>query len=129
MAEIQELISHAATVLGVKDMKKAIDFYKDQLGFELTFFWGEPIDYAVVKANETVSIHLTKTDESPTVEHSPTKVYIFVHDIDKLYKIYQDRQLPISHPIANRDYGMRDFDIIDLDGHRIAFGQGIEQAK
>jgi hypothetical protein len=32
-------------------------------------------------------------------------------------------------PAGNRDYGMRDFEILDPDGHLLTFGQSIMDGK
>ncbi len=53
-------------------------------------------------------------------------MYIFVHDIDGLYGEFINRNVKIGCEIGDRDYDMRNFDIIDPDGHRITFGCSLE---
>ncbi|MEM7298907.1 MAG: VOC family protein, partial [Bacteroidota bacterium] len=72
-------------------------------------------------------IHLVKKEDDfkPSANH--TSLFIFVHDVDALYDEYQKSGANITNPIADRDYGMRDFDVTDPNGYILAFGQGIEQ--
>lgn len=119
------LFSHAATVLPVHDVDASIAFYRDQLGFQLTFTWKEaPTEYAVLKAGNDVSLHLTLRRDGLTPSPDHTILHVFVHDVDQLYQAYQQREVPIVTPIGDREYNMRDFDIKDPDGHIICFGKG-----
>ncbi len=126
MAKPKDLFSHAATIIPVKDVLKSAAFYRDLLGFEVTFSWGEPVDYVVLKGNENLSVHLTKRHKNhPPDSGNHVVLYIFVHDVDQLYNIYQQREISIHTSIGTREYDMRDFDIKDLDGHIISFGTGV----
>ncbi|MEM7513019.1 MAG: VOC family protein [Bacteroidota bacterium] len=122
----KELFSHAATVLSVKDVEASLAFYRDKLGFEITFTWEEPASYAVLKRGE-VSIHLTSS-LNPPVQGDHTALYVFVYDIEALYKDYLAREVPIDTHLNTRDYGMKDFDVLDPDGYRICFGQGVDHS-
>ena len=123
----KKLLSHAATILPVKDIKTSSAYYSEQLGFQVLFEWGNPTDYVVLKRDDAVSIHLSKRidDRKPSDQH--VTLYIFTHDVDALHKEFEHKEVPISTPIGTRDYGMRDFDVKDPDGHVISFGQGITE--
>ena len=121
----KELFSHAATILPCTDMEKCAKFYSEKLGFEITFQWGEPIDYIVLKRGEGVSIHLTKRSDQQTPSTSHVALYIFTHDVDALYEEYQKKDVSIHTPIETKEYGMRDFDVMDPEGHILAFGMGV----
>ena len=99
-------------------------FYRDALGFDITFEWGNPVDYAVLKAGN-VSIHLSKkTDDRPaSTEH--VAIMIFVERIDELYETLKRKSVTIKSKIGDREYHMRDFDIADPDGYILSFGQEI----
>ncbi|NQZ78437.1 MAG: VOC family protein [Ekhidna sp.] len=113
--------SHAATVFPVKSLKQSIAFYCNKLAFEMTFSWGEPISYAVLK-NGGVSIHLTKRSDNLIPSKKHCALYIFVHDIEKAYQLCIQEGVSIMNPPDSRDYLMKDFDIKDPDGYIITFG-------
>jgi predicted enzyme related to lactoylglutathione lyase len=119
----RQYYSHAAQVLMVADMDRSLHFYENLLDFEVTFLWQSPPTYAVLKANESINIHLSKAEDQ-ALENKPT-LYIFVTEIDALYEELIANGVSIHSSIGNRDYQMRDFDIIDPDGYRITFGQGL----
>lgn len=122
---MNNLLSHAATVIHVKDVEKSLTFYTEKLGFEVTYQQGDPTNYAVLNCCDSIHIHLTKRETLS--EHAPdTLLYIFVKDVDLLYEAFSLKGLLFRNKIDNRDYGMRDFDIKDPDGYIITFGQNIE---
>lgn len=113
-----ELFSHAATVLAAPSVMASRHFYRDQLGFEETFSWGDPVSYVVLRRGE-VSIHLTEAERSVS---DATCLYVFVRDVDAYHAEITARGLEAETP-ENREYGMRDFDLVDPGNNRITFGQ------
>jgi predicted enzyme related to lactoylglutathione lyase len=51
-------------------------------------------------------------------------VCIFVTDVDAVHAEVAARGAKVLKPPQNYDYGMRDFDVVDLDGNQITFGMG-----
>lgn len=118
-----ENFSHSAVIFPVSNLDKSIEFYTKKLGFEKTFEWGEPMYYAVVKKGG-VGIHLTKRSDGGSPSKYHRALYIFVNDIDGVYKLCKDQNVRIVNDMEDRDYKMRDFDIEDPDGFIITFGKG-----
>ena len=120
-------ISHAATVFPVERVRETLDYYRDVLGFEITFEWEEPVTYGVLKREDAVSIHIVEKRDrfSPSKEH--TAVYIFCNDVDAVYEEMKESGANITTEIGDRDYGMRDFDVTDLNGFQLSFSMAIHQ--
>ncbi|MEO0338027.1 MAG: VOC family protein [Bacteroidota bacterium] len=118
-------ISHLAPILPVRDMGKALTFYK-KLGFQEGFLWEEPVTYAVLNNGGNAAVHLSLLD--PERRKSPVKsiIYLFMHDVDAMYKRCLDEQIDIHVEIADRDYRMRDFEVLDPDGNLLTFGKGLD---
>jgi len=116
-----KLLSHHATIFAVPDMEKALDFYRDKLGFSVEFLWQDPPTYAVLQRDESVQLHLSKSEQAIPVGGM---AYVFVHDIDRLHKEFREKGLSVGDTPIDTDYGMRDFDLTDPWGNRITFGTG-----
>lgn len=116
--------SHFAPVFEVQDMEATLAYYQ-KLGFETTFKWQEPVDYAIVKRGAQVAFHFSKSDQPPNGEASFRSIYIFVYDVDALYQEFKDKEIPNLTVPQDRDYGMRDFDLKDLNGYNLTFGKSI----
>lgn len=115
--------SHAAPVFPVPDVKQTAEYYRDKLGFEIKFLWGEPPTYAVVKRQD-VGIHLSKKADDFRPSGSHTAYYIFVYDVEGLFKEFKENDVEILNKPTRRDYGMTDFDIRDINGYILSFANG-----
>ena len=124
MPDLKNLYSHSAIILPVRDIEKSTSFYRDLLGFDLTFSWGNPVGYVVLKGGDHVSVHLTQHSVDVTSDKEHVSLYVFAHDVDALYEGLIANGVEIHNAIGGRDYGMRDFDIKDPDGHILSFGKG-----
>ena len=115
--------SHSASVFKVSNIEESIDFYTRLLPFSLTFSWGNPTEYAVLK-NGGVSIHLAAHPEKKIKQEGLSHIYIFVYDVEAIFNLCADNGIKIKSQPAIRDYKMKDFDIEDLDGNILTFGNG-----
>ncbi len=112
----------AATVFSVSDIEKSLAYYRDALGFAVTFEYGEPTYYACLCRDE-VALHLRAVERPP----GQAAVCIFVDDVDALHAELVTRGAKVVKPPQDYAYGMRDFDVLDLDGNEIVFGMGLKE--
>jgi uncharacterized glyoxalase superfamily protein PhnB len=113
-----------APVLSVDDLGAAIDYYRDTLGFTVDFTWGDPPYYAVANRGEAVAIHLSEREDTSR-PIAPVSVYVQVSNVDLLYEQYEKKGVEIFQPPSDTEYGMREFDVHDLNGHFLTFGQAV----
>jgi len=121
---LEALYSHAATVLQVLDIQRSLAFYSHDLGFDITFKWNDPVDYAVLKSGD-ISLHLAQSDQLDSLITDRISIYIFTHDIHLVYQELIKRGVVPANNLKLREYGMKDFDVRDPDGYRICYGQGV----
>lgn len=107
-------------ILIVNDPKRARDFYVNKLGFEVSFEWGEPLVYLGMKRDD-VEIHLNAASNAP-YEAGKGVISIFTDEVDNLYEHFKQNGVEITVAPADREYGLRDFGVKDLDGNVINFG-------
>ena len=118
----EELLADAATVFVVSDVAESVAYYRDALGFAVTFEWGAPPSYACLCRGD-VALHLLAARETKRLPGNGG-ICVFVRDVDRLYADFLARGAkPINTP-EDRDYGMRDFDVVDPDGNLLTFGKG-----
>jgi catechol 2,3-dioxygenase-like lactoylglutathione lyase family enzyme len=112
----------AATVFVVSDIAKSVEYYRDVLGFKVTFQDGKPTFYACLCRDE-VALHLLASRETKRLPGNGG-ICVFVRDVDSLHAELAARGANVVKPPQNYDYGMRDFDVVDLDGNQLTFGMG-----
>jgi len=112
----------AGPVFPVSDVQAAVDYYCARLGFELDFVSGDPADHGSVTRGR-VGIQFTLAPEPFRGGSYPGWTYLFVEHIDLLAKEYEGRGLTFTRPLLTHDHGMREFELADLNGFRLRFGQ------
>jgi len=112
----------AATVFVVTDIAKSTEHYRDVLGFTVTFEYGTPTFYVCLCRDE-VALHLLSAGQTSRLSGNGG-ICVFVTDVDRLYADLVARGAKLINTPQDRDYGMRDFDLIDLDGNQLTFGMG-----
>ena len=104
----------------VQDVPSSVEHYRDVLGFHTEFTHGQPTFYAGVERDDVV-IHLQAASETKR-QPGHGGIYIFVTDVDALYQELKSRGARTVKEPTDYPYGMRDFDVHDLDGNQLSFG-------
>src|SRR5207244_12709102 len=100
--------------LAVSDVSAAVEFYTTQLGFKVGFTWGgPPPTFAGVNLGK-VEMFLRKGTPDP----KGCCVYFHVGDADVLYEFHRAKGAAVAQEIGDREYGMRDYVVRDLNGYR-----------
>ncbi|MBR0827259.1 VOC family protein [Bradyrhizobium manausense] len=116
----------SAAVFAVADMETSVSYYRDVLGFDVTFQYGEPIYYTCLCRDE-VALHLNAST-STTRLPGHGSLCVFVRDVDGLYAELVARGARTLKAPQTYAYGMRDFDVLDPDGNQLVFGMGVSAA-
>jgi uncharacterized glyoxalase superfamily protein PhnB len=113
-------------VLAVPDVKAAISYYRDVLGFHVDFVQGDPPVHARVCADPTYSaptVHIRFEPLEAAAVANPS-IYLWVHvgtGLDRLFEVYRDRGVKIVRQPEDRPWGLRQFIIEDCNGYLISF--------
>ena len=123
-----------APVIGSTNVANSVEYYCEQLGFQNPngIFRPEgeetPGVYAIITRNN-INLHIRirrrelYPDDRELIE---SDVYIYVDDVDPLFKEFNGRGATIARRITDGpNYGLRDFVIEDLDQNRLIFGSPI----
>lgn len=104
--------------LCVPDLSATVDFYRECLRFGLEFLWGEPPVHAGMRLGD-VSIHFSKGEAGP----DGFWLYFVVEDVDSLYEYYTSNEVEVLSEPTTQPWEMREFEIKDLNGYVLRFGQ------
>ncbi|MEO8132757.1 MAG: VOC family protein [Betaproteobacteria bacterium] len=109
-------------MLPVDDLARTATFYQDMLGFKLDFLMDDPPTHGSV-TRCSVGIQFTTAPAGYDPRSYPGWTYIFIDNVDALHAEFADKGVAITQPLGSRDHGMREFEIEDLNGYRLRFGQ------
>lgn len=113
----------AMPILLAKDVETSAAFY-ERLGFQCHGFWGEPPGFAIVQRG-VVTIGLNAVPSPGPWPKEAWAAYVYVADVDALHAEFAALRPPAITDLCDQPYGCRDFEIEDVDGYRIAFGQDV----
>ena len=125
-------LNSVSPIFLVADVVKAAEYYRDVLGFRFDRYWGEPPCFCIVW-RDAVEVFL-KGPECPGQEvrvqpnrsHSEAwDIYINVNDADALLAELRAKGAKIVREPEDTVYHMREFEVEDLNGYAICFGQDI----
>ncbi|WP_445220576.1 bleomycin resistance protein [Bradyrhizobium sp. Pa8] len=126
MTDEHPMMAGSATVFVVSDITASLAYYRDVLGFEVTFEYGQPPSYACLCRDE-VGLHLLAAAATKRLP-GQGGICIFVGDVDQIYAELSGRGARLLNRPEDRDYRMRDFDVVDADGNQLTFGMGTDDA-
>jgi uncharacterized glyoxalase superfamily protein PhnB len=120
------MMKGAATIFTVQDLVASVAYYRDKIGFDVTFQYGEPPFYACL-CRDKVSLHLRDANRNAKWVAGNGAIAVFVDDVDSLHVDLVKRGAKVLQAPRDYAYGMRDFDVADPDGNRLTFGMAISR--
>ena len=125
---IQAQLGYIAPFFIVRDVMLSIAFYKDRLGFELTFLGPDDDPYFAMLKRDGVRLMLKAI--TPDVQPMPNPsrhpwarwdVYIDTPDPDALAQEFASRGVSFREPLGINSDNLRGFEITDADGYVLYF--------
>ena len=115
----------------VPDVVATAEWYRDVLGFDSVRYDGEPPNFALVGRGDVSFMFksrpgiLESFPNGKVHEDVGWDAYLWVPDVDRCYAEIQARGGRVMREIENTYYGCRDFEVQDLNGYLLCFGQEI----
>ncbi len=106
--------------VSVRDLRASIDHYTEKLGFSLGFTWQDPPTFAGVNFGEA-QLFLSPGEPAP----GACSLHFVVDDADALFAYHVAQGAEVVVPPGDREYGLRDYAVRDLDGYDLVFGHYI----
>lgn len=113
--------------LQAHDASKLIDYYVDTFGFVVTARYGDgdTVDHAQLNwADGTGGLMMGsyKPGSDWCLEPGTAGGYVVTNDPDGLYGRVLQRKAEVIRPLADTDYGSREFTVRDPEGNLWSFG-------
>jgi catechol 2,3-dioxygenase-like lactoylglutathione lyase family enzyme len=125
-------ISGIAPFFIVKNVPASLAFYRDRLGFDISFQGPSEDDifFGIVQRGAAM-IMLKAIGVDPVPNHTRDikkgiarwDAYLYVPDPDGLAAEFTSRNVAFHVPLSNNDDGLRGFEVRDADGYILFFGR------
>ena len=124
-------ISSIAPFFIVHDCAAALSFYRDQLGFDITYqVPGDDLFFGIVRrGGAMIMLKDVGVDPLPNYKQDVKKgvarwdAYLYVPDPDALAAEFASRNVEFSEPLTDTHDGLRGFELKDADGYVLFFGR------
>jgi catechol 2,3-dioxygenase-like lactoylglutathione lyase family enzyme len=124
----QTVITSISPFFIVQDVAAAFSFYRDMLGFDITYrnsdddlFFG-----IVQRGGAQIMLKSVGVDPLPNYKREPGArwdAFCYVPDPDALAAEFASRNVQFSKPLKYTDDGLRGFELKDADGYVLFFGR------
>ena len=124
-------LRNSTTVLLVGNIEPTMEWYK-RLGFASEYF---PPGFAILRRDD-IEIFLQQLegyaapDDPGRREREAWNLYVVTDDVKALFEEFS--ALPgvtIARPLCAQEYGMMEFDVMDLNGYRLVFAQAMRGSE
>jgi catechol 2,3-dioxygenase-like lactoylglutathione lyase family enzyme len=122
------MLTGHATVLLVEDVQRALEYYRDRLGFEISEYDRLPEHYGYA-SRDGCHVHFARFEgvrPRPNHEVAPPDmfdIYFYVEDVDAFHAELVGRGADLLHGPVDQGYGLREVRVRDPHGYILAFGK------
>ena len=110
-----------APSIPVADIDRALGFYRDVLGFRVTFTNGMPVTFAVIQQGEAELHLVTQPDRAGSVH-----AHLMVDNLDGIYAALNKANIPLRQPPKIQAWGLRDLVVADADGNIFEIAEPVQ---
>jgi GNAT superfamily N-acetyltransferase/uncharacterized glyoxalase superfamily protein PhnB len=111
------MLKKSQPIFAVRNVKETVAFYRDILGFQNEWFWGEPVSFAGIGWGD---VHVM-FNQQPELNVEGHEHHYWADEIDALYDQHQRKGAPIISPIGNKPWHIREYTVRDPNGYHLRF--------
>ncbi len=112
-------------ILFVRDVSKSAAYFRDILGFDIDFLYGEPPFYGAVSRDAACihlrHVHAPNFTEIAARESSLILASFEVCDVRALFEEFEGRGAVFAQAVETHPWGGTDFHVRDPDGNVVSF--------
>ena len=125
-------VGSASPLFIVRHVPATLAFYRDKLGFDITFEGPEPEDifFGIVQRGHAM-LMFKAIDVEPVPNHTRDighgiaawDAYIYVPDPESLYYEFTSQNVDFKVPLCDNSDNLRGFEVRDINGYILYFGR------
>lgn len=116
------MLTKTRSILAVQSLRVSIPFYRDVLGMSIDF---EPPGWCFL-SRDNFAVAVGECPEAlPAKELGDHSYFAYVTVLSAalLFQEFSAKSVKFIKPLTDEPWGMREFGVLTIDGHRILFGQ------
>jgi GNAT superfamily N-acetyltransferase len=113
-------LNSSEAILAIADVPASVKFYREVLGFEREWLWGDPPTFGGVRWGKVHVMLCLQPALARAVEGHQHA--FFCEDINSLRERHRVTGAPIISEIENKPWGIREYTVRDINGYHLRFG-------
>jgi uncharacterized glyoxalase superfamily protein PhnB/N-acetylglutamate synthase-like GNAT family acetyltransferase len=113
------MISQTTPILAASDVAETIRFYKEVLGFDSSWDYGDPPTFGAAMRGQARVMFCLQPDLAAKMEGH--QLWVDVEDVDALYAQHLERGAWIVSPVEDKPWNMREYTVRDPNGYYLRF--------
>lgn len=120
-------IQRTIYVLAVPDLERTAEFFRDVLGFTIHEIDDQGWRMFARDNCRIMAGHCPDAIRPSELGDHSYFGYFVVDDVDDYYGMVTSKGAEVIKPLRTEKWGMREFGVRTIDGHRIMIGQDLEE--
>jgi lactoylglutathione lyase len=116
------MFTEAFPILTARDLPRSLGFYRDLLGFAVTYRFpedGEPVYVSMRLGGSTIGIGAQEDAGRDVPSGHPFEMCVYAQDCDAAVGLLRAAGVPVVEEPANQPWGERMARVEDPDGNRV----------
>jgi ribosomal protein S18 acetylase RimI-like enzyme len=119
-------VTSSTPIFATADIVATLNYYKDVLGFDSTWTWGEPPTFGGASCGGASIMFNLQPDLASRI--SGHQHWINVDDADSTFADHRARGAEVVESIEDRPWGFREYVLVDPSGYHLRFAGPVSAA-
>jgi len=118
----------AVPVIATSDVIETTRYFEEVLGFERQWIWGDPPEYAGLKAGEAQLYINYDPDLAEAIGEDglAPEIFLWVEEIESVYAQHLDNGAEVIEELSERPWGAKHYVVLEPNGYRIKIAQDLQ---
>jgi uncharacterized glyoxalase superfamily protein PhnB len=112
-------VINSTAIFACSDIEKTLSYYRDVLGFESSWTWGEPPTFGGAKMDGASIMFCWQPELAERI--SGHQHWLTVDSVEQLYESHRSKGASIISDIEDKPWGFREYVVEDLNGYHLRF--------
>jgi catechol 2,3-dioxygenase-like lactoylglutathione lyase family enzyme len=114
-------------VIATDDVMETVRYFEDVLGFEKEWVWGDPAEYAGLKAGEGIVYVNYDPDLAEAIEEDglAPEIFLWVERIEEVYDQHRRNGAEIIEELSERPWKAKQYVVLEPNGYRIKIAEDL----
>jgi catechol 2,3-dioxygenase-like lactoylglutathione lyase family enzyme len=121
-------VQTAVPVIATSDVIETARYFEEVLGFERLWVWGDPPDYAGLKAGAAHLYINYDPDLAEAIGEDglAPEIFLWVDDIESVYARHRDNGAEVIEELTEKPWRAKQYVVLEPNGYRIKIAQDLQ---